>query len=441
MEDLKKQLETYEKMLSDFNKRLKKAEDNNENLKTKHDKLVKMHDNLVADTLLMNVFKKPKEDFDDESEMQDIENIFDDNEDDLDIDLSIYKRQLYTQTKFFLKQTSFAEFEHEMKKLVIGQDISLLLTAVYQFLQQIVREKCKLTTPPARILVTGPSGCGKTHIYRSLARYFSEKIPALQIIHNDVSNITSSGFKGRNIESVFFELIESEGLGICFLSEIDKFIMPKYDGKGQNMAEVVTGEFLSILEGTVLKYAHEEHIRTMDTLFICDGSFNGIRAEKQKKKKEKTVGFLIQEQHEYDIYDKISREDILRFGATYELLGRFTFICQLEKLSENAIFMIIMGYQQQISNALNIELYLSNSYIVKLMELANGEFGCRLLYSKIYEDALNAVAEGMRLGMKEGFLVNLFKESFELHAIDEKMPELKFNFSDYIDKFLQKTTE
>ena len=107
MEDLKKQLETYEKMLSDFNKRLKKAEDNNENLKTKHDKLVKMHDNLVADTLLMNVFKKPKEDFDDESEMQDIENIFDDNEDDLNFDLSIYKKELYIQTKTFLSQTSF----------------------------------------------------------------------------------------------------------------------------------------------------------------------------------------------------------------------------------------------------------------------------------------------------------------------------------------------
>jgi len=310
----------------------------------------------------------------------------------------------------------------------------VILASVYKFIETIVRDRCEIGSIPGRILMSGPSGCGKSHIARSLSRYFNGvgetegKIPLLKIIQIDVSRCTQSGFRGRSIEETIVtpDLLQSEGLAIVFLSEFDKLCAPKHSSK-ENVSEGVMGELLSFIEGTVLKYRNAQ-VATTHTLFICEGSFSGIRDAKKRKSSEKTVGFIAQDK-KYDVYDTLSREDLIEFGVTYELVGRFSIFVQLQKLGDDAVFMILMGYQKQISKNLGIEVSLSNAYIVELMNEANGPYGCRLLYSKIYEICMKAVAEALSLEMEPGFKVNIFTGGkYELRSVDEAMQEFAPDF-------------
>lgn len=430
---------------------LAEVEKNNKNLQNTVELLLKEIDeltvhiselgeknNLLNEELAACKIKRDEsEEGGDENEDEiDDETVTDDEE--VDKKLSRYKKILYRQTKKFLDEVSYQEFERAICQEVIGQDISPILISVYTFLQNIVRERCRLATVPNRVLVTGPSGSGKGQTIRSLTRYFigtgkqKGKIPILQIVHHDVSGMSSAGFKGKEVNSIPASLALSEGLAICFLSEFDKMLNPKITSKNNNISYDVQAEMLSILEGITINYAKNVCVRTQDTLFICDGSFDAIRREKKMKASEKIMGFATQHQNEKsdDIYAQISREDILKYGATTELIGRFNLICQLGRLSFDATYLIIDGYRKQISKELNIALNLSNAYISELIELSNGEFGCRLLYANIYEHTIFAVVSALRSEMKPGYTVNLdVNGAFELREVDEKMPNFTPNLS------------
>lgn len=313
--------------------------------------------------------------------------------------LNTYKEQLISECIVYLRNNTFSDFVTEISQSVIGQDnLELLLAGIYNYISGIAKNG-----HPAKIntLLTAPSGCGKTETYRAIKSYFKDKIPTLVVELIDVSRITPEGFKGSDINTIIASLLSNDtrGYGIIFMDELDKRVMPQMDNNNGNISSDVQGQLFTMLEGTTLKFKVGATLTEIDTgltMFIGCGSFNSIREKKKARSNKRNIGFS-QQAVLYDIYDDIKREDMIDAGCIYEMLGRFSLIVNYHKLGQSAILKIIEKARANVSTALNLNIKLSTEYIDKLITVANGDFGCRLIYSCIYETALRAYVKSLKL--------------------------------------------
>lgn len=309
-----------------------------------------------------------------------------------------YKEQLLYECLAYLHDNTFNDFVYAISENVIGQkNLELLLASVYNYIKGVAREG-----KPSKInaIITAPSGCGKTETYRALKAYFNEQIPSLVVDLVDISRITPEGFKGNDTNALVSGLMaaHTEGYGIIFLDEFDKRVSPQMDGSYNNMSADVQGQILTIIEGTVLKYRVGREFYEVDsglTMFICCGSFNMVRAMRKESNK-KSIGF-INRNEDYDIYDDITRADMINAGCTYELLGRFPLFINYHKLNRDSVLKIIEKARVNISRNLSLDIEFTNEYIDMLVSMANGYFGCRLIYSAIFATALRAYAEFLKI--------------------------------------------
>ena len=301
--------------------------------------------------------------------------------------MSAYAKGLIEEVRVFLAFTSFKQFYDDISAHIIGQEegLSLLLTGIYRYLCGIAKDG---KPRKANMMLVAPSGCGKTETLRVLKKYFAVKIKKLVIIHEDLSNITAAGYKGRESINLLAGLARSEGYGLAFFSEIDKMIAPHHSSTGENTSLAVINELLCMIEGQKYPVQNGAIIDTSLTMFICDGSFNEIRANKKNESENTVVGFLPDVKKNYDSYEEISKEDIIAFGCTYELLGRFASIIQYHTLSRESLLAVIEKSRNKISEALGVELWLGEDFVEDLLDKGNGDYGCRLLESSIYNDGL-----------------------------------------------------
>lgn len=345
--------------------------------------------------------------------------------------LSSYKRQLYKEVKEFLDTTPYKTFQAEMEKMILGQpQARILLINVYRWLESIRDTKCAPTFAP-RLLVSGPSGSGKTHILRCLVQYFNGdgnhkgRVESLKIIHTSLSNVSCSGFKGRNCEAALLSgTEESEGCALIWGSEWDKMVTnPKWDSKGNSVSVETQGEMLQLFEGQVLNYSKGLTINTSHACFVLDGSFAQPRMNRKKAVDTHKIGFQQEEKEEYDIFDGITKETLIEYGCIPELCGRIFGIVNLHPLSEETVYLLIAGstgYQQRISKELGIDLVLSDGYIADiLMPLANGDTGCRQIYTRIFEDSMQGLLSAYELGLYDDPVIILYPHGCEIRESEK----------------------
>ena len=252
------------------------------------------------------------------------------------------RNQLEHDINLWLERTDFTDFEKTISKKVIGQEeLTIVLANVYNYLSNVINGN-KINN---NMLLAAPSGSGKTETYRALKDYFKEEIPTLRIIHFDTSQLSANGFRGVNMAEILKPFAEAgirEAVGLVFLDEFDKKLVPSFTSGGNNVNQEIQGGLLGMLEGADIKIPGTNiSVNTNKLMFIGMGSYDSFR--KTKNEKPRNIGFgQNEERDEKEIfYEHITREDILSVGGTNELVGRFPFLINYDKLSKDAVLKII----------------------------------------------------------------------------------------------------
>lgn len=314
--------------------------------------------------------------------------------------------------KEWLGRVPFTEFRNTIHKDVIGQDnLDLILANVYNYLTNVA-----LGNPVNNnMLMAAPSGCGKTETYRSLRNYFKTEIPELTISQVDVSVITEEGIVGAGSSILVDELMENgtNGYGIVFMDEFDKKLIPSF-AEGANTSAAVQNQLLTIIEGREVPFILNGqptgyYIDTSNTMFIGLGSFNESREQKKNAEKN-NLGFGARTQ-DNDMFDEITREDMIKMGASYEMIGRFPLIVNYHKLSEEAVDKIIDKTLETLRLAYQLPIELDADMRTQLHEFANGVYGCRMLDSSIRDQVIKQYTAWLIGGCK--------KKKIVIHSVTE----------------------
>lgn len=314
--------------------------------------------------------------------------------------------------KEWLGRVPFTEFRNAIHKDVIGQDnLDLILANVYNYLTNVA-----LGNPVNNnMLMAAPSGCGKTETYRSLRNYFKTEIPELTISQVDVSVITEEGIVGAGSSILVDELMENgtNGYGIVFMDEFDKKLIPSF-AEGANTSAAVQNQLLTIIEGREVPFILNGqptgyYIDTSNTMFIGLGSFNESREQKKNAAKN-NLGFGARAQ-DNDMFDEITREDMIKMGASYEMIGRFPLIVNYHKLSEEAVDKIIDKTLETLRLAYQLPIELDADMRTQLHEFANGVYGCRMLDSSIRDQVIKQYTAWLIGGCK--------KKKIVIHSVTE----------------------
>lgn len=270
-----------------------------------------------------------------------------------------------SEIKAFLDQ--YIEGQEEAKEV-----LSVAVYNHYKMINIKERQKKNGITPDvelekSNILLVGPSGSGKTALLKALSKAL--KVP---FTIADITAFSSSGYVGRDVESILRDLvtaangdIDAASHGIIYIDEIDKI-----SRKGENLSttadpghEGVQQSLLKLLEGSIVDVPPEgtQRIRpdqknmirmsTENILFVVGGAFEGIEKIIAKRIRSQngsgaTMGF------EARLADKkgtmfnqyitdVTTEDLHKFGMLPELLGRVPVIAPLKELTEEQLVSIL----------------------------------------------------------------------------------------------------
>lgn len=264
-----------------------------------------------------------------------------------------------------IKNLTPSAIKKQLDEYVIGQEQAkrVLSVAMYNHhkrLKSIERNAQGSLKPvelqKSNILMVGPTGCGKTLLAQTLARILDVPFAIA-----DATSLTESGYVGDDVESVVGKLLSNANgsvkkaeKGIIYIDEIDK--LARKTGSNSSITRDVSGEgvqqgLLKIIEGTKVSVPIEgkrKHpmggtidVDTTNILFICGGSFAGIKEVLEKKNAKSKLGFVASpEQEEVDI-SSIEISDFQQFGIIPELLGRLPVLAMLEQLEVDDLIRVL----------------------------------------------------------------------------------------------------
>ena len=301
---------------------------------------------------------------------------------------------LRSHIKVWLKKTSFKAFRDAICTEVKGQEgVEDILFCVYNYMQCLASNRRHNN----HVMVAAPSGCGKSATYQALHRYFAKEIPEFAVSRCDLSNITETGYKGMDpsfaLSALFENLPFQDGEGIVFLDEFDKKMIPSFGSNGADNNLAVQNQILTIIEGSRVPNSDKsntKYVNTENTLFIAMGSFDCIRKQRKEKsvQESKTIGFRDTSTEGYNHFREITREDILKIGTTNELMGRFPVLVNFHPLEKKVVDEIIDVQVERVGENFGTKLEVDKSFREELHKDANGPFGCREFYNKIFSTAM-----------------------------------------------------
>lgn len=297
-----------------------------------------------------------------------------------------------------------------------------LSVAVYNHYKRVAHEENAtqddVEIQKSNILLLGPTGCGKTLLARTLA-----KILNVPFAIADATTLTEAGYVGEDVENILLKLIQAaEGdiekaeKGIIYIDEIDKITRKS---ENPSITRDVSGEgvqqaLLKIIEGTVAsvppqggrKHPNQEllQINTENILIICGGAFEGLEDIIKNRTGEKAIGFGSQikskkEMKQYEVFQELLPQDLLKFGLIPEFIGRLPIIATLKELDKEALVQILVEPKnalvkqyEKLFQIDGVELVFEKDAIEAIVEKAierkTGARGLRSIIEEIMRDIM-----------------------------------------------------
>lgn len=291
----------------------------------------------------------------------------------------------------YLHKETFADMLDYVQTRVKGQpELPKVLAGIYHYLQCVAEKRpCN-----SNILLAAPSGCGKTETFRALHDYFHDKLPEFPILQVDMTSITEEGFKGPDTVDIvrgLFHTADPTGIGIVFMDEFDKKLIPSFTSGGNNVNAAVQAQILTLIEGRNVTYKEQE-INTANTLFIGLGSYDVCRQRREEVHGGLGFGAVAQAE-QTDHYHPINRQDMIEMGASYELLGRFQIIANYYRLPKKMVNEIIDEHVKKLELSIGYSIRITAALREQLWEQANGNYGCRMLENTLVDATMQILAK------------------------------------------------
>jgi ATP-dependent Clp protease ATP-binding subunit ClpX len=299
------------------------------------------------------------------------------------------------------------EIKKHLDEYVIGQNDAkkVLSVAVYNHYKRLIQNQSKtshkdeIEIDKSNVIMVGETGTGKTLLARTIA-----KVLNVPFCIADATVLTEAGYVGEDVESILSRLLQAADFdvaaaerGIVFIDEIDKIARKS---ESTSITRDVSGEgvqqaLLKLVEGTICRIPNQggrKHpgsdmleINTKNILFIAGGAFVGLKDVISNRLNGTSIGFnasITDKKTEGDL-DKISPDDLTKYGMIPEFVGRFTTTVSIQDLNKEQLVEILTGVKNN---------YISQyKYLLKLDDI-------ELTFSA---DALDQIAENT-LTLKTG---------------------------------------
>lgn len=252
-----------------------------------------------------------------------------------------------------------------LSEFVIGQDDYLKKVGITVWLhnsriQAVESTSFDLRLQKHNLLCVGPTGSGKTLAISILAKMYD-----LDVLIADMSGYTGAGWKGKNVEDLIRDLYyqcngdtKRTERGIIIMDEVDKMILQNDHNIEPSFA--AENGLLKLVEGTEVTFEGKHGDVTVDTtniLLIAAGAFEGIETIVKRRVNAGKLGFnpvkedFVVDQNE--LFTKVERSDLLKYGMGAQFLGRFADIAVLRKLGVSELTEILLHSKASVVKSLN----------------------------------------------------------------------------------------